>query len=210
MASCPSLSDLLHLIWSSLGPSRKCSAFEKQLLIGWSGCVKSWAGGTPLLCGLTGDPRVPGSCSITCVSISGEEQECLGHWVLGLRSSGHDLEVQASVPPTSHQQGLSHTATPGCNGWGWMEPPVFLVVICCCLVANLCPTLCDPVDCITPGFLILNCLPEFAQTHVHWVCDAIQLSHPLLPLLLLPCLSQHRGLLQWVSSSHYVTKGLEL
>ena len=155
-------------------------------------------------------PRVPGSCSITCVSISGEEQEDLGPWVLGLRSSGHDLEVQASVPPTSHQQGLSHTATPGCKGWGWMEPPVFLVVICCCLVANLCPTLCDPMDCITPGFLILNCLPEFAQTHVHWVCDAIQPSHPLLPLLLLPCLSQHQGLLQWVSSSHYVTKGLEL
>ena len=42
------------------------------------------------------------------------------------------------------------------------------------------------MDCSTPGFPVLHCLPEFAQTHVHWVTDAIQPSHPLLPLLLLP------------------------
>ena len=41
------------------------------------------------------------------------------------------------------------------------------------------PTLCDPMDCSTPGFPALHCLPEFAQTHVHWVDDAIQPSHPL-------------------------------
>ena len=43
------------------------------------------------------------------------------------------------------------------------------------------PTLCNPMDCSTPGFPVLHCLPEFAQTHVHWVSDAIQSSHPLLP-----------------------------
>ena len=48
------------------------------------------------------------------------------------------------------------------------------------------PALCNPMDCSTPGFPVLPCLPEFAQTHVHWVGDAIQPSHPLLPFLLLP------------------------
>ena len=44
---------------------------------------------------------------------------------------------------------------------------------CCCLVAKLCPTLCNPMDCSTSGFPVLHYLPEFAQTHVHWVSDAI-------------------------------------
>ena len=43
-----------------------------------------------------------------------------------------------------------------------------------------------PHDCSTPGFPALHHLPEFVQTHVHWVGDAIQLSHPLCPLLLPP------------------------
>ena len=42
-----------------------------------------------------------------------------------------------------------------------------------------CPTLCDPMDCSTPGFPVLHHLPELAQTHAHWVGDAIQPSHPL-------------------------------
>ena len=52
---------------------------------------------------------------------------------------------------------------------------------CCCLVAQSCPTLCDPMNCSTPGFLVLHYLPEFVQTLVHWVNDAIQPSYPLLP-----------------------------
>ena len=47
-------------------------------------------------------------------------------------------------------------------------------------------TLCDPVDCSTPGFPVLHYFPEPAQTHVHRIGDSIQLSHPLSPLLLLP------------------------
>ena len=50
----------------------------------------------------------------------------------------------------------------------------------CCSVAKSCPTLCDPVDYSMPGFPLLHYLPEFAQTHVHWVSDTIQPSHPLL------------------------------
>ena len=57
---------------------------------------------------------------------------------------------------------------------------------CCCSVTQLCPTLCDSMDCSTPGFPILPCLPEFAQIHVHWVGEAIQPSVLCHPLLLLP------------------------
>ena len=49
----------------------------------------------------------------------------------------------------------------------------------CCLVAKSCPTVYNSMDCSTPGFLVLHCLPVFAQTHVHRVGDAIQPSHPL-------------------------------
>ena len=48
-------------------------------------------------------------------------------------------------------------------------------------VAQSCLTLCDPMDCSTPGFPVLHQLLELAQTHVHWVSDAIQPSHPVSP-----------------------------
>ena len=67
------------------------------------------------------------------------------------------------------------------------------------------------MDCSTPGFPDLHYLPEFAQTHVHRVNDAIQLSHPLSspspPAL---NLSQQQGLFQKVGSLHQVAKVLEL
>ena len=50
----------------------------------------------------------------------------------------------------------------------------------CCSVTKSCPTLCDPMDCSMPAFIVLHCLPEFAQIHVHWISDGIQPSHPLL------------------------------
>ena len=77
-------------------------------------------------------------------------------------------------------------------------------------VAQLCPTLCDPMNHSTPGLPVHHHLPEFTQTHVHRVGDAIQPSHPLLspsPPALNP--SQHQGLFQWVNSSHEVAKVLE-
>ena len=64
---------------------------------------------------------------------------------------------------------------------------VSIKINCCCSVAKSCPTLCDPMDCSTPGFPVLHCLPEFAQIHVHLVGDAIESSHPLYcPLLPVP------------------------
>ena len=66
------------------------------------------------------------------------------------------------------------------------------------------------MDCRTPGFPILPHLPEFAQTHIHWVSDAIQTSHPLSPSSPLAFNhSQHQGLFQWVTSWHQVAKVLE-
>ena len=76
-------------------------------------------------------------------------------------------------------------------------------------VAQLCPTLCDPMNRSTPGLPVHHQLPEFTQTHVHQVNDAIQPSHPLLsPSPPAPNPSQHQSLFQWVNSSHEVAKVL--
>jgi len=64
----------------------------------------------------------------------------------------------------------------------------------CRSASQLCPTLCDPMNCSMPGLPVLHHLPEFAQTLVHGVGDAIQPSHLSRPLLLPPCLSQRQGL----------------
>ena len=77
-------------------------------------------------------------------------------------------------------------------------------------VAQSCPTLCNPMNRSTPGLPVHHHLLEFTQTHVDWVGDAIQPSHPLLsPLLPAPNPSQHQSLFQWVSSLHEVAKVLE-
>ena len=81
----------------------------------------------------------------------------------------------------------------------------------CCSVAQWCPTLCDLMDYSMPGFPVHHQIPELAQTHVHWVSDAIQTSHPLLPPTPLTFnLFQHQSLFQWVGSLHQVAKVLEL
>ncbi|CAI9156201.1 unnamed protein product [Rangifer tarandus platyrhynchus] len=92
-----------------------------------------------------------------------------------------------------------------CQERGQARRPVLLGHRClleqthrlCCSVAMSCPTLCDLMDCSTLGFPVLHYLPGFAQTHVPWVRDTIQPSHPLSspspPAL---NLSQHQGLFQ--------------
>ena len=85
-------------------------------------------------------------------------------------------------------------------GWIWS----------CCFVTQLCLTLCNPTDSSMPGFPVLHYLLECAQTRVHWVGDAVQLSHLLSPTSPSLNLSQHRGLFQWVGSSYQVAKVLEL
>ena len=78
-------------------------------------------------------------------------------------------------------------------------PSKYYFMWLCCL---LCPTLCDFMNYSTPGFPVLHYLPDFAQTHVHWVGDAIWPSNSLSPPSPLALnLSQHQSLFQWLGSS---------
>ena len=79
-----------------------------------------------------------------------------------------------------------------------------------CSITKSYPTLCNCMNCSTPGLRVLHYLPECAQTHVHWVGDAIQPSYPLSPPSPAFSFSQHQGLFQSVGSPHQVTKVLEL
>ena len=112
------------------------------------------------------------------------------------------------------------------NGWTWPAPTMTSSPTACFLahsapdtlgserailfssvqfssVTQSCLTLCNPMDCSTPGLPVHHQLLKFTQTHVHWVGDAIQLSHPLSsPSPPTFNLSQHQDLLKWVSSSH--------
>ena len=75
------------------------------------------------------------------------------------------------------------------------------------LVTQLCPTLCDPMDCSTPCFPVYQQLPEFTQTRVHWVSKITQPPHPLLsPSPPAFNLSQHQGLFKWFCSLNQVAK----
>ena len=74
-------------------------------------------------------------------------------------------------------------------------------------VTQLCPTLCNPMNCNMPGIRVYHQLPEVTQTHVHRVSNAIQPSHPLSSPS--PPPSQHQGLFQWVNTLHEVAKVLE-
>ena len=105
--------------------------------------------------------------------------------------------------------------------WNWIETYLVSLThkqrlgysalsICPCSVTKWYPTLRNPMDCSLPVLPVLHHLPEFAQTHVHWVKDAIQPSHHLSPLSPALNLSQHQGRFQWVSSSHQVAQLLEL
>ena len=74
-------------------------------------------------------------------------------------------------------------------------------------VTQSCPTFCNPMNRSMPGLLVHHQLLESTQTHVHWVGDAIQPSHPLSsPSPPAPNPSQHQGLFQWLNSSHEVAK----
>ena len=88
------------------------------------------------------------------------------------------------------------------SGFFTIEPPgklLNLTSVHFSSVTQSCLTLCDPMNCITPGLPVHHQLPEFTQTHVHRVSDASQPSHPLSsPSPPVPNPSQHQGLFQWV------------
>ena len=102
---------------------------------------------------------------------------------------------------------LDHPISPYPSTLCWLH---FALPVQFSSVAQLYPTLCNPMDCSMPGLPVHYQLPEFTQTHVHWIGDAIQPSHPLSsPSPPTFNLSQHQGLFRWVSSSHLVAKVLE-
>ena len=94
----------------------------------------------------------------------------------------------------------------------WIDIDICMCIYMYCIyqfssVAQLCPTFLRLHRCSMPGFAVNHQLLELAQTHVHWVGDAIQPSHPSPPAF---NLSQHGGLFQWISSLHQVANVLEL
>ena len=92
----------------------------------------------------------------------------------------------------------------------WLHGHLLISSVQFSSVAESCLTLCYPINRSMPGVLVNHKLPEFTQTHVHWVSDAIQPSHPLLsPSPPAPNPSQHQSLFQWVNSLHQVAKVLE-
>ena len=95
----------------------------------------------------------------------------------------------------------------------WTEHSLSILCVAAAAAAKSlqsCPTLCDPMNRSTPGLPVYHQLPEFTQTHVHRVSDALQPSHPLSsPSPLAPNPSQHQSLFQWVNSSQEVAKVLE-
>ena len=95
--------------------------------------------------------------------------------------------------------------------WKWCkEKDCFYYAMLVSSVDQSCPTLCDPMNCSTPGLPVHHQLPKFTQTHIYWIDDAIQPSHPLSsPSAPAPNPSQHQSLFQWVNSSHEVAKVLE-
>ena len=100
---------------------------------------------------------------------------------------------------------------------GWITKLLLLFLIIAMVrlgqfssTAQSCSTLCDPMDCGTPGFPVHHQLLELDQIRVYWVGDAIQPSHSLPPLCPFAFnLSQHQGLFYWISSSHQVAKLLK-
>ena len=88
------------------------------------------------------------------------------------------LVPQPGIKPVPSASGLCNL-----NQWTTRKVPItclqFLLSVQFSPVAQSCPTLCDPVNCSTPGLPVHHQLPEFTQTHVHRVSDAIQPSHPL-------------------------------
>ena len=153
--------------------------YRKETNINWHRYYKPY---------LTPPVHAPGSC-------------CLAKWFPV--DTGHASAMLGAMSTSLMFQGLFRKMT---SFLGDLQPLLYLFKyknehICqqhsiqFSSVTQLCPTLCDPMDCSTPGLPVHHQLPEFTQTHVRWVGDAIQPSHPLSsPSLPAFNLSQHQGL----------------
>ena len=151
-------------------------------------------------------------------SLHGISQARVLEWVLPLTTLGElpdpGIEPVSLTFPALAGRFLP-TAPPGkqrrykqCGNERWKIPMCDSVHLSS--VTQSYPTLCDPMNHSMPGLPVHHQLPEFTQTHVHRVGDAIQPSHPLSAASPpVPNPSQHQGLFQWVNSSNQVAKVLE-
>ena len=127
-------------------------------------------------------PCVPGTTlSLRCV-LWASLQSCNARMGKPSTQEVKDLAVWVIMWPQQCSQPRGTFGNIG-GGTGWRQTPYLvgrdLLLFCCCSVAQSCPILCDPMDHSTAGFPVLHYPLELAQTHVHWVGDAIQPSHPL-------------------------------
>ena len=165
-------------------------------------------------------------CSKEDLESDWAENHWLYVWACMLLPLGH-LHCTSPDPPPPRLCGGSGALALCFHGGSCTSPLWWLLLKLCILpnrlwaswefssvqfssVSQSCLTLCDPMNCSTPGLPVHHQLPEVTQTHVHWVGDAIQPSHPLSsPFPPAPNPSQHQSLFQWVNSSHEVAKVLE-
>ena len=129
---------------------------------------------------------------------------------LGSETGNFVTHRNSSSQITSIYIGSLNCSIIGQDGEGQMTQATTMGCIQFSSVTQSCLTLCNPMDCSMPGFPVHHQFPGFTQTHVHWVSDTIQPSHPLLspspPAL---NLSQHQCLFKWIGSLHQVAKVLE-
>ena len=133
------------------------------------------------------------STSFLASSVPGTWQALSKHLLMN-GNVGSYLEVRIWWSPSGPERKNCNSEKRGVSG---NKKSNALKHIQFCSLAQSCPTLCDPMDCSTPSLLVHHQLPEFIQTHVHQVSDAIQPSHPLSsPSPPTFNLSQHKGLFQ--------------
>ena len=133
--------------------------------------------------------------------------------------SSKDLQIDQESASTGNislvMSTMLHPGSPETLSWSdlgdWQINQKANLVICsCCSVTHSCPTLCNPMNCSMSVFPVFHHTPELAQTHIYWVSNATQPSHPLSsPISPAINLCKHQGLFKWVSPLHQVAKILE-
>ena len=164
------------------GGSRKLTGASGLTWEPCRGGKKTWppqgAPGGPVT--LSRDPQPPQAGGVQTGLFSHGLQWALSVWTRSAQSSGppQDWSSQAASPSVRLRMGSCSVSAPS---WSPSAPAIrsLLSIFQFSSVAQSCLTLRDPMDCSTPGFPVLHHLPEFTQTHVHQVGDAIQPSHPL-------------------------------
>ena len=134
---------------------------------------------------------------LICISLISKEGTCLVAQTVKCLPTMLETWVQSQGREDPLEKEMAtHSSTLACK-IPWMEEPGGYSPVQFSSVTQVCPTLCDPMNRSTPGLPVHHQLPEFAQTHVHRVSDAIQPSHPLSsPSPPAPNPSQHQSLFQ--------------